>query len=104
MDSFSNLGNRLRDAAETGLNRMNNSWSDCKQVMSNTRSVSYIICMLSIVLFVSMILCWNKNFIIFLAGLTMVMAVFNAMVVSKKSCFGILDDIVGRTFEENFRR
>lgn len=80
------------------------SWSDCKQVLSNTRSIAYIVCLLSIVLFVSMVLCWNKNFIIFMSGLAMVMTVFGALVVSKKSCFGVMDNIVGTINEEKYQR
>ena len=76
------------------INSLNETWSDCKKVLWNSRSILYLICLVSIVVFVSMILSWNKNFVVFLTGLLTALSVFGALIVSKQSCFGIFDNIV----------
>lgn len=90
----SNLGTTTSRIFRETLSKVNDTWSDCKTVLWNTRSVSYLLCLLIIILFVSLILSWNKNFIIFISGLIMVIAVYGALIVSKQSCFGIFDTLL----------
>lgn len=75
-------------------NSITNTWSDCRKVLWNSRNIMYILCLLTIVLFVSLILSWNKNFVIFITGMVMILAVFGALMVSKQSCFSIFDNIL----------
>lgn len=87
-DSFYN---KARQIFAPRMARLSANWSECKNVLWNTRNVAYILCLMSIVLLVSLILSWNKNFIIFLTGAMNMFAVYGALVVSKQSCFSVFD-------------
>lgn len=91
--------NSLRRTLAPGLAKMSATWSDCKNVLWNTRNVTYILCLLSIILLVSLILSWNKNFIVFLTGAVTVFSVYGALVVSKQSCFAVFDNALVNSFE-----
>lgn len=93
--------NSLRRSLAPGLAKMSATWSDCKTVLWNNRNVTYIICLLSIVLLVSLILSWNKNFIVFLTGALTVFSIYGALVVSKQSCFSVFDNALINSFTTN---
>lgn len=90
--------NSLRRSLAPGLAKMSATWSDCKTVLWNTRNVTYIICLLAVVLLVSLILSWNKNFIVFLTGALTIFSVYGALVVSKQSCFSVFDNALVNSF------
>lgn len=96
-DAFSNL----RKTLAPGLAKMSATWSDCKTVLWNTRNVTYILCLLSIVLLIALILSWNKNFVVFMCGSLTIFAVYGALVVSKQSCFSVFDNAIVSSFTNN---
>lgn len=67
----------LRRSIAPGLAKMSATWSDCKTVLWNTRNVIYIICLLSIVMLIALLLSWNKNFVVFMAGAFTVFSVLS---------------------------
>lgn len=91
----------LRRTLAPGLARMSATWSDCKNVLWNTRNVMYILCLLSIVLLVSQLLAWNTNFIVFVTGAVTVFAVYGALIASKQSCFSVFDNALVNSFERD---
>lgn len=85
---------RLKQTIAPAVTRLSLSWSDCKNVLWNTRNVTYILCLLTVILMISLILSWNKNFIVFIAGTCTLFATYGTLVVSKQSCFSVLDNSI----------
>lgn len=96
--SFSDMLKKVRSVIQPSIAKMSSTWSECKNVLWNTRNVMYILCLLAIVLLVSQVMDWNKNFIVFLSGSVTVFAVYGALVVSKQSCFSVFDSAVGSIY------
>lgn len=91
----------LRRSLAPGLAKMSATWSDCKTVLWNTRNVVYVICLLTIILLVSLILSWNKTFVVFLAAALTIFSVYGALAVSKQSCFSVFDNALVNSFTNN---
>lgn len=60
----------------------------------------YVTCLLAIILLISLILAWNKNFIVFLTGTLTVLSVYGALIVSKQSCFAVFDNSIVNALQD----
>lgn len=82
---------RIGKYAKPSIERMSATWSDCKRVMWNTRNTMYIVGAITMLTMVTLVMSWNRNLVVFLVGVNTIMTTYGALLISKQSCFSILD-------------